>query len=204
MNTPDEFEREEAYAEFVEEVSQQAIEEFTLDRLRSYYIRNPSVMRPAVDAIQEGKSLLTANHPAAALVFFVTAIEVLLKSTVLKPVVHGLVHNATLAEVIVEHALGQTGFVRYTKLLSKLYVEFSGVDIKAIVRPDQKQDLLTECSTLQGTRNNIIHQGVSCTTEIAAHGLEVAVAVYQSIVLPVLAALRLIVGEKGVIEQKRF
>ena len=179
----------------------QAIGEFTAERLRSFYVANPCVMRPAVDAIQEGKRLNKAGHYSAALVFFVTAIEVLLKATVLKPVVHGLVHSAALADVIVEQALGQSGFVRYTKLLSKLYTEFAVLDINLITREGAEQNLLTECTTLQGVRNKIIHQGASCASEQAALGLEVADAVCQRIVFPVLEALGLSVVEQGTNEE---
>lgn len=40
--------------ELYPEHKEQAIEEFTDDKLKSYYQDNPDVMRPAVDAIQEG------------------------------------------------------------------------------------------------------------------------------------------------------
>lgn len=79
----------------------QAIGEFTSERLRSFYVANPGVMQPAVDAIQEGKRLTQNGHHSAALVFFVSAIEILLKATLLKPVVHGLVHSEGLANAIV-------------------------------------------------------------------------------------------------------
>ncbi len=203
---------DEARDEFYEAIARelypehkaQAIGEFTSERLRSFYVVNPRVMRPAVDAIQEGKGLNAAGHSSAALVFFVTAIELLLKATVLKPVVHGLVHSEPLAEVIVEQALGQSGFDRYTKLLSRLYAEFAGLDIDSITRPGVNQNLLTECSALQGLRNRIIHQGATCTPEQAAHGLEVAVAVYEHVVVPLISALGLTVVERGAIEPRRF
>ena len=190
--------------ELYSEHKTQAIGEFTADRLRSFYVANPRVMRPAVEAMQEGNRLNEAGHYAAALVFFVTAIEVLLKATVLKPVVHGLVHSAALADVIVEQALGQAGFDRYRKLLSKLYAEFAMLDINSITRAGAKQNLLTECTTLQGVRNKIIHQGASCAREQAALGLEVADAVCQRIVFPVLEALGLSVVKGGTIEPKEF
>jgi hypothetical protein len=70
---------------------------------QSYYIDHSWVMRPAVEAIQEGGRLQANNHSSAAVVFFVSAIELLLKATLLKPVVHGLVQRracmaGTLAE----------------------------------------------------------------------------------------------------------
>jgi len=182
----------------------QAIGEFTSERLRSFYQANPTVMRPAVDSIQEGKRLNAEGHSSAGLVFFVTAIELLLKATVLKPVIHGLVHSEALAEVVVEQTLGQSGFDRYTKLLSRLYLEFVGVDITSIARPGANQNLLSECTSLQTMRNKIIHQGATCTLEQAELASSVAVAVYEKIVTPLLLALGLTVVEKGVIETKRF
>jgi len=190
--------------ELYPEHKMQAIREFTAERLRSFYVSNPRVMRPAVDAIQEGKRLSQAGHHAASLIFFVTAVELLLKATVLKPVVYGLVHSETLAEVIVEQMFGQSGFDRYIKLLSRLYTEFANLDINTVVRPGEKQSLLAECATLQTARNKIIHQGAKCSPEQATVALGVAVAVYERIVFPVLSALGLTVIEEGTIEEKRF
>lgn len=190
--------------ELYPEHKERAIGEFTKERLRAYYKGNPRVMRPAVDAIQEGKRLAENGHHSAALVFFVTAIELLLKATVLKPVVHGLVHNTALADIIVEQALGQTGFDRYTKLLSKLYVELAAIDINAITRPASNKKLLTECETLQRERNKIIHQGATCAPDLAQEGLHVAVAVYEQIVRHMLHALGLTVIEEGTIVLAQF
>ena len=116
---------EEIARELYPEHKAQAILEFTKQRLQSYYVANPMVMRPAVDSIQEGKKLQANSHYAAAIVSFVTAIELLLKATLLKPVIHGLVHSEGLAEIIVQQALGQAGFERYTKLLAKLFCELN-------------------------------------------------------------------------------
>ena len=51
--------------------------------------------------------------------FCVTTVELLLKATLLQPIVYGLVHNDGLAEIIVKYALGETGFDRYRNLLSR-------------------------------------------------------------------------------------
>jgi hypothetical protein len=180
----------------------QAISEFTAERLRSFYVSNPRVMRPAVDALQEGKFLYEANRHSAAVVFFVTAIELLLKATVLKPVVHGLIHNEGLANIVVQHALCQTGFERYEKLLSQLYSELAGIELKSIERIESKEKLLVECKSLQELRNKIIHQGATCGEEQAKLGHLVSVAVYELIVAPMLFKLGLTVVEEGVIQSR--
>lgn len=179
----------------------QAIVEFTTQRLRSYYAAHPRVMRPAVDAIQEGKRLQANNHNSAALIFFVTAIELLLKATLLKPVVHGLVHSEGLAEVIVKHALGQPGFDRYSKLLAKLFIELADLDINTVTRAGARDSLLTECTAQQSLRNKIIHQGATANPDQAEMARTVSVAVYDLVVVPMLTHLGLQIVEQGEIKQ---
>lgn len=178
----------------------QAISEFTAERLRSYYVANPKVMRPAIDALQEGKRLNSGKHYSAAVVFFASAVELLLKATLLKPVVHGLIHSEGLANIVVQHALGQTGFNRYVDLLAKLFEELAKIELKDISRSGATEKLLAECTSLQQLRNQVIHQGSTCTEEQANLGLLISVAVYELIVSQMLYSLGLNVVEKGAIQ----
>lgn len=175
----------------------QAISEFATSRLQSYYVKNPMVMQPAVDAVQEGTTLRTNGHHAAAVVFFVTAIELFLKATLLKPVVHGLVHNDGLAELIVQQSLGQSGFMRYTALLKRLFVDLASLDISSIHRPLVSMPLIEECKQQQQLRNKIIHQGASATSDEAQQAQIVAVAVFELVVRPMLSALGLWIVGRG-------
>jgi hypothetical protein len=202
---PSDAARDEMYEEIARELypdhKAQAISEFTTERLQSYYIANPTVMCPAVEAMQEGCQLEANAHSAAAIVFFVTATELLLKATLLKPVVHGLVHSPGLADVIVQQALGQSGFDRYTNLLSNLFREIIGMDIASIKRKETCGPLLSECTAQQALRNKIIHQGASATTYQAEQARLVSVAVLELVVHPMLARLGLQVVGLGEIEQ---
>lgn len=199
---------EEFYDKISEELypehKNQAIGEFTIDRLQSYYLENPKVMRPAVDAIQEGKKLQENGHHSAALVFFVSAIEILLKATLLRPVIYGLVHNEALAEIIVKNTLTQSGFNRYNGLLSKIFQEHAGIELSSVQRDSSSKPLLTECEKMQDIRNKIIHQGLQCTTDDAELSKLIAAAVYKSIVKPVLQSISLTVVEDGEITALDF
>lgn len=178
----------------------QAIEEFTAERLRSFYLENPKVMRPAIDAFKQAKVLCEANHFGAALVFYVTSIELFLKATLLKPVVAGLIHNDSLADVIVEHALGQSGFDRYKSLLAKLFSDIAKIDLNEIRRDGASKPLLDEALEIQKIRNKIIHQGASCNEVDANLAKDIASLIFSRIVIEMLNALGLYVKEKGLIE----
>lgn len=157
-------------------------------------------MRPAVEALQEGKELYKNKHYSASLVFFMISIELLLKVTVLKPVVYGLVHNEAFADIIVKKVLTQTGFNCYENLLETIISTFTNLELKKISRDGSSVALFKECTSLQKIRNNIIHQGKVCTEDDAEKARKVAVAVYEMIVLPMIGALNLQVVEKGEIK----
>jgi hypothetical protein len=181
-------EHDAAWDAFYEQISEelypdhktQAIQEFTGERLRSFYIRHPEVMRTAVFAYKEAKELHELGRPGPALYY-------------------GLVHNDQLAAIVVEHALGQSGFDRYKSLLSNLFSSLAGTDLAEVKRESATEKLLDEALSLQKHRNKVIHQGASCTPEDADRAKAITAAVYSRIVLPMLNALGLEVQDKGLI-----
>ena len=82
--------------ELYPEHKERALSDFTEERLRSFYLDNPAVMRPAVDILQEVKRLQENGHSSATVVFCATAIELFLKATLLQPIVYGLVLAGTI------------------------------------------------------------------------------------------------------------
>jgi hypothetical protein len=107
MDDYDDYAREEwissLYSDFAKDVLArhddlygEVINQFTSERLQSYYVENPRVIGRALWSLGEARSLL-ATHPSAALVLAVTAAEVGLKSGLLKPILHGLVHDDVMA-----------------------------------------------------------------------------------------------------------
>lgn len=199
--TPSDAAWEEFYDKMSEELypehKDQAIDEFTTDRLQSFYLKNPKVMRPAVEAIREGKELQAGEHYSAALIFFVSAIEILFKTTLLKPVIYGLIHNEELAEVVVKNFLNQSGFARYENLMSKIFQGLSNVNLSVVKRESSDKTLMIECKDFQNVRNGIIHQGLKIGSEDAELSRLVAVAVFDLIVQPVLSSMDLQVVEHG-------
>lgn len=120
-----------------------------------------------------------------------------MKATLLRPVVHGLVHSDGIGEIIVRHLFEQAGFDRYKKLLARLFHELLDIDIARVARADATEPLLKECTDRQTLRNAIIHQGERATAEQAEAARLVAVAVFELVVYPMLYGLGLQVIEHG-------
>lgn len=192
---------DQASKELYPEHKEQAIDEFTTERLQSFYLKNPAILSAGIKMYQEAKEL-EENHPEASFVFATSAIEIFLKASLLKPVVYGLIHNETLAEIIAETALGQTGFERYQKLLSRLFMELVGIDVKKIQRYGSSDFLLKEASEIQKTRNKIIHQGISVAQEDSNFAINVAYGVLFHIVEPMLLEIGLWMDKKGIVKER--
>lgn len=186
--------------ELYPEHREKAISEFTGERLRSYYVKNPNVMQAAVMTLREAKALAASSHFSAALVFSASAYELLLKATLLRPVLHGLVHNDALAEVLVHRMLGVTTDIkRYEELLAKLFNEIASLDLATLRRPNAKTPLIAEIIKYQKLRNRILHAGIACKEPDADEAQEVGIAIFSQIVVPLLSALGLRSDDLGII-----
>ena len=195
------YEQQAAQEEFIEEISRQAIYEFTNERLQSLYVKNPDVMVKAIDLYKKGKALQEIKYYSAAVVFFMSAIENFLKLTLIKPVVYGLVHHETLAGIIVEQTMRQqSNFDSYRDLLKKLFSTLTNENTNEIYREGASKNLLKECEDLQKLRNTIIHQGDDCEESAAKEAYQISEAVFKKIVMPMLHALNLTLEGNGVIK----
>ncbi|MCX5717556.1 MAG: hypothetical protein NTW44_04440 [Nitrospirae bacterium] len=188
--------------ELYPEHKEQAIEEFTTERLQSFYLKNPEILAPGIRMYIEAKEL-QEKHPSASYVFATSAIELFLKSSLLKPVVYGLVHNESLAEIIVETALGSPGFERYKKLLSRLFTELIKLDITKAMNIGSDKCLLQEASEIQAKRNKIIHQGMVVGADDAKFAIGVAYGVLHHIINPMLLGIRVWMDKKGTVLKRK-
>lgn len=192
---------DEAYERLSEELypehKAQAIREFAYERLRPYYLKHKDLLVPAARTYKLAESLLLAKQSTAALAFSASAVELFLKACLLRPVVAGLVHSESVADLVVDSALSQTGFKRYEKLLAGLFKELTRLEIGLITRPGAMKPLLEEASALQDRRNAVMHRGADIPDAGAAEAFVVAAAVFNEVVAIVLNKLGLSIKNGG-------
>ncbi|TDR70646.1 hypothetical protein [Paludibacterium purpuratum] len=198
MDTPEEIEREEWYSQIYEEISTEAVLEFSYDRLRSYYLKNPKIAQNAFYTYLDGIEILS-QHPTAAILLFVTSIEVALKSVLLKPVIYGLVHNESVADLISDLAVRNNGLDRFNKILDYILSEYSGINIQEHRIKGHKVDFLKELKSIQDVRNGISHRADRATHETAKLAEEIATEVIYKLVGGVLIGLGFSLEEDGTI-----
>jgi len=171
MNTPEEDQRDQWLSELYEEHAKEAIADFKVERLRSFYLLHPDTAEGPYRALQEGRALL-AEHPTASFIFATISIETLLKGALLKPIVYGLVHDEAAARLLIEIAFAGTGISRYAKLLIQILADQSGVDLTAHHRPLVATTLWEETRAILDRRNSVLHRAELVTADEAREAVE--------------------------------
>lgn len=193
-------ENDAAMDEFYDRVSDElfpehkeiAIEEFIEERMQSYFLQNPNIIAPAIDCSNHANQLMEVS-PQGALTMYTTAIELFIKSALLKPVLFGMVHNENIAGLIVDSSIGQSGFSRYNKLLTALCIHAANIDL-ASIKGMQKKPILKEAEQIQAIRNKVVHQGYKATAEEMGQSKNIAYLMLTEVVEPVLKNLNLVIS----------
>jgi len=181
---------EEAMEALYAEHKEQAIEEFTYERLQSYYLAHPSLSEPPLRALNQARQLLQ-KHPSAAYIFAAIAIEVGLKAAFLKPIVYSLIHSDSAAGIITDMVIAHTGFDRFRKLLFQILNEYGGVDLGLFRRQGSSKPLWEEIKEVQKRRNQIMHRADIATGNESAGAIAVASSVLEELLPSVVTKLGL-------------
>lgn len=203
---PDEAAREEAEMDFIAEISIQAVNEHSAEKLRSYFLAHPHLSEPALAASLQADKLAESDFIGPALVSAVTAIEIYLKDCIVKPIIFGLIHTESLAQVVCDVALGQTGYLRYEAVLKGICTELLKRDIGSFRVPDSGRSLWEDAKHVQTIRNRVVHAGHEPFRQDMELAIKVAAIVSEQIWVPLLVALQLrLHPEQGhVIEQRNY
>jgi len=109
MSEPSDYEAEEYYAEVYAHISDEAIKNFTAERLRSFYDKEPAVAEKAFQIIGGSPTASPTPHYTAAFIHAVIASEVMLRGVVFETHSAGFVHSDSIAPFIVELAISSSG-----------------------------------------------------------------------------------------------
>lgn len=175
--------------EFYPEHKEQAIQEFIEERMQSYFLKNPLIIQAPLDCYHHAKVLADVS-PQGALVMYTAAIELFLKSVLLKPVLYGMIHNENIANTIVDATTAQSGFSRYKKLLNTLCLHAAEFDLNDIKGAEGKP-ILEESADIQMIRNRVVHQGYKATSDEAQRAKDIAEVIVKEVINPVLRYLDL-------------
>jgi len=179
----------------------EVISRFTSDRLQSYYVANPKIAERALWALDKAKGFLRSDADAA-LVFAVTAAEVGLKSCLLKPILHGLVHDEAMAVVITELMPEQRND-KFQNLLFKILKQYGGFDLRTYKRSGVNITLWEEMQEIQKLRNSVVHRAEIINLDDAKKAAIIASLVVEELFPSVIAKLGLGTNDRMEVSIKR-
>lgn len=191
----------ELYEEFARDVLSgkddlysEIVERFASERLQSFYLANPDLAERALGALEEARSLYP-QHPSAALLFAAIAVEVGIKTTLLKPILHGLVHTDSAA-ALVAGLVPERHNDDFKKVLFGILKEVGGVDLPAYKRSGSSQTLWDEMRAIQILRNQVMHGAGTVSLADAERATSVAETVVENLFPRVVGALGLKTDER--------
>ena len=173
--------REDFYHELYDEI----VKDFTGARMRSRYESDPDIAESAANALGESRRLDSESN-SAALIFAVIAAEVGLKSALLTPIIHGLVHADSAASLIAKLVVSQRD-EGFTRILLSLLADHGGVDLYKYERSGSSKQLWEELKSSRQKRNLIVHQGQTASRDEAELAVAVAAAILEDIFPKVIA-----------------
>ena len=199
-----ECQQDEAMSEYYEELyltefRERAIDEFTAERLSSYYVENSSLLADSFSALEEAKKVSSLS-PTSGLIMAAISIEIALKIGLLKPIVFGFVHSEAVAESISNTVIKQTGIDRFKALLVTLLKDISQVDIATYKRSGLQLSLWDERGKVQKLRNMISHKGTLSSAQDCQFAIDVAEEILNGLLPNVLSSLGLRLQNKVIVE----
>ena len=192
----DEVMYDEAMSELYEENKKQAIQEFTVERLQSYYREYPSIAIPALKSLEKAQQLII-RYPTASFIFSAISIEVGIKATLLKPVVYGLVNSESLASIITDMVISRTSIDRFQKLLFKILSEYGGINLNSLKRTNSPKLLWTEMKDVQKRRNKVMHRTENIDINESKKALNIAKYILKNIFPKLVTHLELNIYKDG-------
>ena len=184
------------YSEFAQDVLagrddlyDEIINQFTTERLQSYYIQNPQVAVRARWALNQARSLFP-GYPDASLVFAATAAEAGLKSGLLKPILHGLVHDEAMAAIIAD-LMPQQRNTQFRDLLFGILKNYGALDLAAFKRDGVAKTLWDEMGEVQKRRNGVVHRAESVDVTEATLAVDIAGTIVEALFPAVIGSLGL-------------
>lgn len=123
------------------------------------------------------------------------ATEVGLKSTLLKPILHGLVHMETVAAMIADLVPDQRND-KFKDVLCTILRECGGVDLQSHTRVGTTRRLWDEITEIQRVRNRVIHRAEQASAEEALTAVQIAAVVVEQLFPAVVNKLGLHIHER--------
>ncbi len=171
---------------YYEDLFDEIVKDFAAGRLGSFFSKQPNAAEAPFRALADARSFRGTHHTAAFL-FATVAIEVGLRTALLKPVVYGLVHAEAAAPLVASLALASK-HGKFQEMLLDLLESHGGVDPRKHTRPGSSKALWKEMEAITTKRNRVVHQAEAASATEADEAMAVAASILEDLFPALLGA----------------
>lgn len=190
-----------AYDEYMaeigrEEEARRAIRQVSVETVSDYLASFGDALEARIRGlITEATELLDRAHPGPSLVVSFTAIELLLRHFVLKPLVTGAFLSDYWADLLVDRVVSGCS-ARDRELLPLVAAEWE-IDLQRISLSDGSSAWAFLTSEMGIKRNHFVHKGHAVSQEVAVKGIKAAEALFSGLLHPIAKKFELSWPESG-------
>ena len=177
--------------QYLEELYDKHIDEFTDDMLKSYFLSHPQITLSAVKAFETAKSLLSNKYFTPALIYAAIVQEFTVKNILLTAIVHGLINNEIASDLITKFAIGHGSPSKFKEMIIQLLDTHGGINLSTYKRSGVTKTLWEEMTQIILGRNEAVHKAKILTEAEAKLSIDVANEILYVIFPSVIAKLGL-------------
>lgn len=193
-----EAEQEAAYSQLQDDI----IEEFKAERLGSYFSDNPQAALPGIAALATARTLLPQNATAGFLFAFISA-EFCLSRLFLRPLVFGVVHQETSADILSDLIARGTGWQKsFEKIVFPIIQEHCGIELGNECLDGSGKPIWKQFVGLKDFRNSVVHRAETANAEQARCALSIAQTLMEDVFPRLLATLGYRLDSEGNIRSR--
>ena len=182
---------------YIDKLYDSIVHDFKTNRLQKFFITNPRVAKPAIDAFRNAWALKT-DYYSASVVFSASSIELCLHQAMIRPIVYGLIINDGCANILFD-LVGAAHSDKTKKIFLRVLASQFDIDLKQYKRSASNTPLWEEITLVQKERNDILHRGKTTSDELCRFALDVSQELLGSVFLRVIEAIGLHNHEEGLV-----
>ncbi|NGZ18792.1 hypothetical protein G6Z94_15835 [Vibrio aestuarianus] len=160
---------------------------YTKDRIKEYYAEYPYCGENLGHLVHGTVDVRNVND-MATVVLAVSALEVLIKEVILRPVISCLVNDKMISKFMCDAVIKQSGLDRFNRFVFWVFDSLFEVtdNVCDFKREGAKLTIWQERSYIQKVRNEVVHKGTACSksdAELAMALLNEFELLYRNVLL---------------------
>lgn len=199
--SPDEAWQEEQYEKWWKEQKAFARNEIPIDKYEEYLLKNPTFARASVSALNSSKELINIDS-TSSFIYSAIAIEVGLKTVILKPLIFSYILSDPISENMSYIIIRYSNTNTYRNLLFEIIRDFTNFDLNVLKRNYCNKTLWDEIQDITKKRNNILHKAEKVGNKDAYQALDVAKELFTNIFSKMVGDFRFHIHVDGLVCRK--